>query len=248
MTKSRKTSNEAGVAARGDACPPIGRTGVSGFTLIELLVTIAIIGALAALVLPLSGIATTKMRIARVKTELNQYVNAIETYKLETGEYPPDHGMMSQTPTNDMNLYRQRAALNPLVYELTGAIFTNNAFVVLADNESLPALTFDKIFKRRGIRNSARFKNDLDFKGFSLKEAQKEEVDSSKYGAAGDVELLKVPVPGPFLLDERPPSKAKFNPWFYDASSTNRHNRNSYDLWAEITVQGKTTVIGNWKQ
>src|SRR6187401_1578377 len=178
----------------------------AAFTLIELLVTIAIIGALAALVLPLSGIASTKMRIARVKAELNNYVNAIETYKLETGEYPPDNGMLVQTPTNDMNLYRTRAALNPLVYELTGAIFTNNnTFVVLADNEELAAASFEKIFKRKGIRNSARLKNDIDFKGFTLKEAQKAEIDGSKQGAVGDVELLKVPVPGPFLLEERPP-------------------------------------------
>ena len=225
----------------------------TAFTLIELLVTISIIGVLAALVLPLSGIATTKMRIARVKAELNNYMNAIENYKLETGEYPPDHGLMFQTSTatsNEMNLYRTRAALSPLVYELTGALFTNGNFVVLADNESLPAMTFDKLFKRRGIRNSARLKNDIDFKGFSLKEAQKEEIDPAKYGLPpdSDVEILKVPVPGPFMLDERPPNKAKFNPWFYDASSTNRHNKNSFDLWAEITVQGKTTVIGNWKQ
>lgn len=252
MTKSQMPNTTVGAAeARQDPRATGGGTGVSAFTLIELLVTIAIIGALAALVLPLSGIASTKMRIARVKAELNNYVNAIETYKLETGEYPPDHGLLSTTPTNDMTLYRTRAALNPLVYELTGAIFTNNnTFVVLADNEALAASSFDKIFKRRGIRNSARLKSEIDFKGFTLKEGQKEEIDPQKYGVppSEDIELLKVPVPGPFLLDQRPPNKAKFNPWFYDASSTNRHNRNSYDLWAEIIVQGKTNVIGNWKQ
>jgi prepilin-type N-terminal cleavage/methylation domain-containing protein len=221
---------------------------VGGFTLIELLVTIAIIGVLAALVLPLSGIATTKMRVARVKAELNQYVNAIESYKLETGEYPQDHGFMAQTGTNDMNLYRERAALNPLVYELTGSIFTNGNFVVLADNDVLPSMTFNKIFQRRGIRNSARQKSEIDFKGFSLKEGQKEEINVIKRGVPdADVELLKVPVPGPFSVEGRK-ANTKFNPWFYDASSTNRHNKSSYDLWAEIKVQGKTTVIGNWKQ
>jgi prepilin-type N-terminal cleavage/methylation domain-containing protein len=233
MTRSLKTNTESRASA---------------FTLIELLVTIAIIGALAALVLPLSGIASTKMRIARVKTELNQYVNAIETYKLETGEYPPDHGLMGQTTTNDMNLYRKRAALNPLVYELTGTIFTNGNFIVLADNDSLESLTFQKIFGRRGIRNSARLKSDIDFKGFNLKEGQKEEIKTTTLGAPdADVEILKVPVPGHFTIDGRT-ANTKFNPWFYDASSTNRHNKNSYDLWAEIVVQGKTNVIGNWKQ
>ncbi len=220
---------------------------VLAFTLIELLVTIAIIGVLAALVLPLSGIATTKMRIARVKAELNRYVNAIENYKLETGEYPPDHGQVALTPTNNAN-YKTNLALNPLVYELTGAIFTNRQFVVLTDNEPLGRFDFQKVFKRDGIRNSARLKNDIDFKGFTLKEGQREEVNPQPYGVSAntDIELLKVPVPGPFMMETRD-QKSKFNPWFYDASSTNRHNKSSFDLWAEIQVQGRTTIIGNWK-
>jgi prepilin-type N-terminal cleavage/methylation domain-containing protein len=217
------------------------------FTLIELLVTIAIIGALAALVLPLSGIATTKMRIARVKAELNRYVNAIESYKLETGEYPPDHGWMNLVSSNDWKLYHQRAALNPLAFELRGSVFSNQTFICVVDNETISATGFDKIFKRRGIRNSARFKNDIDFKGFTVKESEVEDVNPQEFGgsAEDELELLKVPVPGPFMMESA--DKVKFNPWFYDASSTNRHNKNSYDLWAEILVQGKTNIIGNWK-
>ena len=220
---------------------------VRAFTLIELLVTIAIIGLLAALVLPLSGIASAKMRIARVKAELNQYVNAIETYKLETGEYPPDHGLLNQVSSNDRDLYHQRAALNPLAFELRGSVFSNQTFICVVDNEAISASSFGNIFKRSGVRNSARFKNDIDFKGFTLKEDQVENVDPGEFGGAeGDeVELLKVSVPGPFMLESE--SKVKFNPWFYDASSTNRHNKNSYDFWAEIIVQGKTNIIGNWK-
>ena len=218
------------------------------FTLIELLVTIAIIGVLAALVLPLSGIASAKMRIARVKAELNRYVNAIETYKLETGEYPPDHGLLSQVSSNDRDLYHQRAALNPLAFELRGSVFSNQTFICVVDNETISSTSFGNIFKRSGIRNSARFPNDIDFKGFTLKEDQVENVDPADFGGreGDEVELLRVPVPGPFMLESE--NKVKFNPWFYDASSTNRHNKNSFDLWAEITVQGKTNIIGNWNE
>ena len=95
------------------------------FTLIELLVVIAIIGLLAALIIPLAGIATTKMRIARVQAELSNYANAIENYKLETGEYPQDNSFLKNMNTSDTNAYKSNSAHHALFYELTGAVFTN---------------------------------------------------------------------------------------------------------------------------
>jgi prepilin-type N-terminal cleavage/methylation domain-containing protein len=218
------------------------------FTLIELLVTIAIIGVLAALVLPLSGIASAKMRIARVKAELNRYVNAIETYKLETGEYPPDNGSMAQTRANEISsgVYHARAAFNPLFYELSGAVFSNNVFYAVSENEQVIPANLNLIFGRAGIRNSARNKVDIDYKGFTFKEGQFAELaPTNGLPADADIEVLRVPVSGPFPLIGR--VEKKINPWFYDASSTNRHNKNSFDLWAEIIVQGRTNIIGNWK-
>jgi hypothetical protein len=107
----------------------------------------------------------------------------------------------------------------------------------------VPVESLKNVFKIQGLRNSARLKNNIDYKGFTLKEAQVAELDPS-YGAA-KVEVLSVPVPGPFILNGV--KNKKINPWFYDASSTNRHNKNTFDLWAEILVGGKTNVIANWK-
>lgn len=216
----------------------------AAFTLIELLVVIAIIGILAGLLIPLAGVATTKMRIARVKAELNRYANAIENYKLEAGEYPPDNGRMNTVSSNNYQLYREYAAKNPLFYELSGAVFTNGNFVTVADGEVVTINDLDKVFRRRGIRNSARVKNDIDFKGFTFKDSQYAELDPAIFSVA-DLEVLVVPVPGPYNLQGR--TLKKINPWFYDASSTNRHNKTSFDLWAEILVGGKTNIIGNWK-
>ena len=66
-------------------------------------------------------------------------------------------------------------------------------------------------------------------------------------GGVEGLEILVVPVPGPFTLLGGDDGEKKINPWFYDASSTNRHNKTGFDLWAEILVGGKTNVIANWK-
>jgi prepilin-type N-terminal cleavage/methylation domain-containing protein len=218
------------------------------FTLIELLVVIAIIGILAGLLIPMAGVATAKMRLSRVQSELNSYVSAIETYKLETGEYPPDNGNLRGMNTDDRSRYLTNAALSPLYYELRGAIFTNPAsFITPARNEIIPASDFLKVFNVNGLRNSARVKNDIDYKGFHPKDSQYEELDCRPYAVSKNLEILVVPVPGPLTLNGGPDGKKKINPWFYDASSTNRHNKTGFDLWAEIQIGNKTSVVANWK-
>jgi len=232
---------------------PFAPAKLRAFTLIELLVVIAIIGLLAGLVIPLSGIATTKMRVSRVQAELSRYASAIETYKLETGEYPQSNGLMRDMDTSRTNDYKTNAAFTPLFYELTGATFTNRngpaRFLTVQQGLGKEVTPDDlrKAFNVDGIRNSARVKTDIDFKGFTLKNAQYAELDPNIIQGAKNIQILVVPVPGPFELKSGTTGKKMVNPWFYDGTSTNRHNQSSFDLWAEIFVGGKTQVVSNWK-
>ena len=84
-----------------------------------------------------------------------------------------------------------------------------------------------KYFKRDGIVNSLAAKPFYSPNDGELKPIE------------ADIQVLVVPV-------ELEPGQ--INPWRYDASSTNRHNPDSYDLWAEISIGGKTKIIGNWKE
>jgi hypothetical protein len=143
--------------------------------------------------------------------------------------------------TTSSNLYRSFAARNPLFYELTGTVFTNGQFRSLATGEDVSQGTLQSAFGLRGLQNSARNKHDIEYKGFSIRAGQ-----HAKLGGTTNVDLLMIPVPGPFEIKGE--KNKPINPWFYDSSTTNRHNRNGFDLWAEIKTGGTNiTVIGNWR-
>ena len=62
----------------------------NSFTLIELVVVIAIIGVLTAFAVPNFMAARERARDIQRKNDLKQLQNAVEMYKLDFGEYPPE--------------------------------------------------------------------------------------------------------------------------------------------------------------
>lgn len=189
------------------------------FTLIELLVVIAIIAILAALIVGLTSSAGAAKVRSRVKTELAALETVIGKYHRQYGFYPPDHSRMPPPPPGQLSTNQ----LTPLYYELTG---TEPPVPVKAN-------VFNA-FGINGIVNSSinpadkpnNFHPNLPTKGFE------------KMPANPDVLLLVVPYKGP---------AGDYNPWHY-RSSKPEHNSDGFDLWAEVTINGKTEVIGNWKE
>jgi prepilin-type N-terminal cleavage/methylation domain-containing protein len=71
----------------------------SAFTLVELLVVLAIIGILIALIVPAVSVVLTKARNTRIALEVAALGQAIEAFKHDAGDYPPN--------TNDPALVRR---------------------------------------------------------------------------------------------------------------------------------------------
>ena len=64
------------------------RAGRRAFTLVELLTVIAVLGILAAILVPVVGRAQEAARRARAKTQFAQWAMAIEAFRAEYGYYP----------------------------------------------------------------------------------------------------------------------------------------------------------------
>ena len=216
-------------------------SATEAFTLIELLTVISIIGVLAAILTGLSGIAASKMRTSRINGELQQLVTAIEGYKAEVGFYPPDNQI--RTGMTDLT----RAQMNPLYFELTGAIYEKSQFTALSQKDPVAPSELTRAFGVDGINNSAREKRDIKYQGIHFKEAQ-----YAPIVGYNNIFLLTVPVSGPpeNMVSIKPPPDGKggqANVWLYDSSSTNRHNMATFDLWAVYKIGKRVVTSGNWK-
>jgi prepilin-type N-terminal cleavage/methylation domain-containing protein len=69
---------------------------------------------------------------------------------------------------------------------------------------------------------------------------------SMKPSATNSVTLNGTPV-WFFVVPAKGPGGTTPNPWRYNSHAP-EHNLESYDLWAEVEINGETVIIGNWKK
>ncbi len=229
--------------------PPAGGSPRAAFTLIELLTVISIIALLATLGAGLAGVASRKAKESAIKGELAKLVTAIENYKSDLGQYPPD---------NARNGRNVNPAVAPLYYELVGSYSTNNGSVYFtADRaEQLTIAEIQSAFGLGGFINSVVYPEKPRSYLRDLTPRQRREI---RLPNANDIELLAVPVDWPRkLLSLSPlhsvttdPRLQEINPWHY-VSSRPTNNTASFDLWA-VWATGRTVdgtnelrLIGNW--
>src|ERR1700682_989279 len=89
---------------RPDDKPPVNAKGQRAFTLIEVLVVVAILGILAAIVVPRIMDRPDEARRVAAKADINGIVAALKLYRLDNGGYPTtDQGLIAlvQRPTTN---------------------------------------------------------------------------------------------------------------------------------------------------
>lgn len=230
--------------------PQMAGRRCAAFTLIELLTVISIIALLATLGAGLAGVASRKAKESAIKAELGKLTTAIENYRADLNQYPPDNAK------DGRNL---NPAVHPLYYELVGTLSTNNGNVYLTTDraEQVTATEIRNAFSGLGgFINSAVYPEKPKSYLRDLKPRQRREI---RLPGANDIELLAVPVDWPRKLLDLSPLRnvttdarlREINPWHY-VSTRPTNNTASFDLWA-IWATGRVVdgtnelrFFGNW--
>ncbi len=246
MSKQSQCRPGPGRGARRWRCP----TG--GFTLIELLTVISIIALLAAIGAGMAGVASRKATESRLSSERDKLVTAIESYHADFNQYPPDNaqGGVNVNPT-----------INPLYYELTGTISTNEGRVYLSGDggERLTETTLKAAFHGAGgFVNAAAYPEKPKNYLRDLKPSQMHDI---ALPGGAEIELLVAPAPWPRKWQAQAPLRGlstdwrvlQINPWNYVSTKPTK-NPASFDLWA-VWATGRTVngtneyrYFGNWKE
>lgn len=96
----------------------------AGFTLVELLTVLAVIGILAAILVPVVGRAQESARRTKVRTQFAQWATALEAFRAEYGFYP---NLATSTATPPPDVARVNEVSGLFLETLTGRSETGGA-------------------------------------------------------------------------------------------------------------------------
>ena len=203
------------------------------FTLVEMLVVISVIAVLAALLFPAFTAVKNKMTITKAKAELKQMAMFIDTYKSKKGYYPPDNnGVVNPTMTS-------------LYYELSGVKNTPLGFQTFDGATTISVAVCSANFGRDGILNCSKVTSEDG--GQPATEFIKQLKPNQYATLPSGVRVLTSSVNWPADRGDVIPGVTLVNPWRY-VSSGPTNNHDSYDLWVDIVIRGKTNRISNWSE
>lgn len=217
----------------------------NAFTLIELLTVIAVMTILAAFSLVVVGAISRHKYISVATAELGQIQSALEDYKAKYGVYPPSNA----NPTGTYASPVTNSLLPQLYYELCGVTNNNGTYVTLDGSAQIPAGSVQQAFGVGGFVNCSKGSGDEGTvaKNFLLGLRQTQMGTVNDNGVAitnlitsvGGRDAVYTPLG---LL----PGNPSVNPIRYVYPGVN--NPNSYDLWVQLRISGKTNLICNWSK
>lgn len=220
----------------------------SAFTLIELLVVIAIIAVLAGLTFPVlkSVKAAQYKKVARA--ELERIETALEGFKAKYGVYPPSN-------QNDNGGYtsknQDRAQFSQLYYELSGVTHdtVKQTFTTLDGVTTISESGYKSAYGVGGVINTTQggSEDGTVAQNFlpDLKPNQLSDLITNNLIKTTEI-ITTVGGPDKTYHPMGPQASSDLNPFRYVYPGV--HNPQSYDLWVQIVISGKTNLICNWNK
>lgn len=223
---------------------------VSAFTLIELLTVIAIMGVLAALILPVVGAVKKHQYLYNAQAEMEKVATAIDRYKAAYGFYPP-------SPTTPPTVGNPSTLVNQLYYELTGTTNINppsSAPLYQSLGGSLPNVAAADVQTAFGVGGFVNCSKSVSGEDASVARNFLPDLKPNQITVISNSTGPAPPVPVTILIGSvggpdpnyKPLGTQNLNPWRYNSSSPT-NNPGSYDLWIQLRfAPGQTNLICNW--
>jgi hypothetical protein len=169
--------------------------------------------------------------LAGMRTQREELVKVIESYKSAFGYYPPMF-----TPGGP-----GRGVFNPLCYELLGVRFDprTKEFHIPITKDGLSISEVQKYF------NTQWFSNCLSFPTTPTNFLANRALAVTPL--SNDADIFGVSLSYTDFTPESCWTDFDFTPWRYTTNPA-QHNPGRFDLWVEVNVVGKHFTIGNWPE